>query len=206
MGDGSYHVRLVMERLYLMNEALERHGVQTVQRSRSPSVTLSEIWKHNFTRPRIRNRPRRGELEHLRTRTFSRTHIFQFAIFVASAFYGGCHLGVWNHPFWRRTDEVLWKVSAIFIISFGLFVTVWFRHIKPRLSSRSRHPPGFLENDQDDTIDYTSYLQKGIVGLAVALYAAARLYIIVESGIDLAYPRGSLFEVPLWSRYFPHWS
>lgn len=83
-------------------------------------------------------------------------------------------------------------------------MALWFRLIKGWALLRSCHQGDSQQTDQDRTLDYKAHIRRGIVCVGVALYAAARLFIIVECGIDMAHLPDSAFKAPQWSRYFPH--
>ena len=129
---------------------------------------------------------------------------------LAGSLYGGLHLLAWNAPFASWQEQTLWRVSGILIASSGLIL------------------PGFLLMDSDEDLPVYLYsLTRGrspkviwkivlcsavvsfmmfvtaVVGAVVA-YIPARGFLIAESCMQVARLPPGAYEVPQWSRYWPH--
>ena len=153
-------------------------------------------------------------------------HAIQFAeplssitLVIVALVYGGLHLLAWNAPFHTRVEETLWKISGIFVASIGPMSIAYagllsvtdklFRHID-RLwlsgrwaTSRTRERPKVIEflNVSEDIIEkITQFL-----GVSYLLfYLFARVYLVVECFIEVAYLPDSAFTTPVFTRYIPH--
>jgi hypothetical protein len=110
--------------------------------------------------------------------------------FIISGFlYGGLHLLAWNAPFRSRTEEWVWRSSGISIVASGLYII----------------PLSLLVPSEDSKLYYFILYLFYVPGLFLGLvYVVARVYLVVECFINLAYLRDSVYEMPSWSQYFPH--
>ncbi|TIA30028.1 hypothetical protein D6C78_09845 [Aureobasidium pullulans] len=125
-------------------------------------------------------------------------------LLIVALVYGGLHLLAWNAPFHTRIEETLWKISGISVASIGpmsiafagsLSVTdKLFRHIGPR---PIRHCSLISEDTVEKIIQFlgVSYL---------LFYLFARVYLVVECFIEVAYLPDSAFTTPVFTRYIPH--
>jgi hypothetical protein len=108
----------------------------------------------------------------------------ELGILFASLFYAGIHLVAWQHEFRTTTEALLWKISGLtigvggplFILERRVTVFSWFWDILSLIA---------------------------VIGLII-VYAASRVYIIVESFLDVAHLPDSAFQVARWSQYFWH--
>jgi hypothetical protein len=112
---------------------------------------------------------------------------FFCAFTFAGLVYGGIHLLAWNAPLTNETQWLLWRLSAVIVAASGpgLFVLRILGHFKgPNLGLMVSTMPLRL--------------------LALLVYFAARLYLVVECFIYSAYLPDLAFEQVQWSQYFPH--
>ena len=69
-------------------------------------------------------------------------------------------------------------------------------------------PSDVLLEASDDSKSYYSCFRLylfSVLGLFFNLvYVVARVYLVVECFINLAYLHDSVYEMPSWSQYFPH--
>ena len=116
-------------------------------------------------------------------------------LIMTSFFYGGFHLLAWNHHFRTATEELLWKISALTITTFGVayFLAIY-------LFGR------FDEGDfaRQDYVYCFCAVTPNILG--ILFYVFCRVYIIIECLLDVFHLPESAFRVPQWSQYFPHLS
>ncbi|THZ14697.1 hypothetical protein D6C91_07176 [Aureobasidium pullulans] len=139
---------------------------------------------------------------------------------IVAIVYGGLHLLAWNAPFHTRIEETLWKISGISVASIGpmsiahagslsvtnkLFNYIHFWHIRHWNSpeTRSRHPSKviqFLYVSKDMVVLIIQFL-----GVSYLLfYLFARVYLVIECFIEVAYLPDSAFATPVFTRYIPH--
>ncbi|THX69538.1 hypothetical protein D6D05_08975 [Aureobasidium pullulans] len=137
---------------------------------------------------------------------------------IVALVYGGLHLLAWNAPFHTRIEETLWKISGISVASIGpmsityvglLSVTEkFYRHI---FGWHSRHWNPSRTRSQSNISQFLNVseniVEKIIQGLGVSyllFYLFARVYLVVECFIEVAYLPDSAFTTPVFTRYIPH--
>lgn len=115
--------------------------------------------------------------------------IFILGFIISGFLYGGLHLLAWNAPFRSRTEEWLWRSSGISIMASVLYIILLSLLLYPKGSKLShfRHCLFWL-----------------LAFFFCLVYAVARVYLVVECFINLAYLHDSVYEMPNWSQYFPH--
>lgn len=113
-------------------------------------------------------------------------HSVMLSISLASLFYAGIHLIAWQHQFRTITEALLWKISGIFIGLGGPLVALM-------VIASANTFVSFLE----------VALAIAVYGLLI-VYAASRVYIIIESFMDISHLPDSAFQVAPWSQYFWH--
>ncbi|QRD06140.1 hypothetical protein JI435_147080 [Parastagonospora nodorum SN15] len=116
-------------------------------------------------------------------------------LIITSCFYGGFHLLAWNHEFRTSTEELLWKISALTIATFGIAYLVGIYLF-------GRVDEGFFE--RHDYVYCCCAVSPNI--LVTLFYIFCRVYIIIECLLDVFHLPESAFRVPQWSQYFPHLS
>ena len=110
--------------------------------------------------------------------------------FIISGFlYGGLHLLAWNAPFRSRTEEWLWRSSGISIMASGLYIIPLVLLVSVGESELGR---------------FRFYIILVLAFFLSLVYVVARVYLIVECFINLAYLHDSVYEMPSLSQYFPH--
>ncbi|KAH4404219.1 hypothetical protein HBH92_195950 [Parastagonospora nodorum] len=121
--------------------------------------------------------------------------ILMNGLIITSCFYGGFHLLAWNHEFRTSTEELLWKISALTIATFGIAYLVGIYLF-------GRVDEGFFE--RHDYVYCCCAVSPNI--LVTLFYIFCRVYIIIECLLDVFHLPESAFRVPQWSQYFPHLS
>jgi len=121
---------------------------------------------------------------------------FVIGFWVAGLVYGSLHLTAWNASFNTYAQEVLWKTSALSISLSGFGLALWIAFFR------------LIEwlNDQVWEWLYTTLavLTLGIGNLLLVHYAFSRVYLVVECFLSIPHLPASVYEVPIWSQYFPH--
>jgi hypothetical protein len=116
--------------------------------------------------------------------------------------YGGLHLVAWNAPFPSQREQLLWRISAAYLVATGPFVIVAFASvgITNRVNSR----------------DSSAHFVIAILGFPILVaivaafvvcclaYPVARIYLIVECFISMGRLPDSVYRVQSWSQYVPH--
>lgn len=115
---------------------------------------------------------------------------------IAGFLYGSVHIAAWHTIFRTKTEEYLWKISAISLaVSGPIGVCVIFIFRSWDIEGKGNMSLGrFL---------LTSLLMFILPAVGV-VYVVARVYLIVESFINSTYLEASIFVVPNWLQYFPH--
>ncbi|THX70068.1 hypothetical protein D6D04_10042 [Aureobasidium pullulans] len=119
---------------------------------------------------------------------------------VVALVYGGLHLFAWNAPFHTRIEELLWKISGIVVASIGpVLIPTWrgFIYVMNRCFYRHYRTRKELLRP----IIRVFYL---LLGSYLLLYLFARVYLVVECFIEVAYLSDSAFTTPVFTRYIPH--
>lgn len=135
-------------------------------------------------------------LEHFIQKRLTEGWSHWLAMSAAALLYGGLHLLAWNAPFHAPIHSLLWKVSGITTASLGIV----------RLLGALASFDGY-----DSSSRWQDYLQLVVVPPLVIgmfafalLYVFARVYLVVESFLSLAYLPDSVCVTPNFSLYFPH--
>ena len=108
---------------------------------------------------------------------------------VAALIYGGLHALAWFAQFNSPTEQFLWRLSASVVMG-GTPILLAIFNIRKQLD--------YYTGDAARKCLKTL----GIVGAVV--YILARLYLVVECFIQLTHLPAGVYDMPLWSTYFPH--
>lgn len=174
--------QLDFDRLNLASNAIRKYGSYSEIRS------YINIKKDYYLSLRLCNRPSHRP---------SGSSLIGFPL--AGLFYGSIHLAVWNRPFRAETDELLWKISSLTILSSGIpfVVGVWCFDV---LSE----PVNNLFPRRRRIYFLCKAITRPFFACFTLFYIFCRTFIIVECFLDLFHLPDSAFEVPQWSQYFPH--
>ena len=133
-----------------------------------------------------------------------------------TATYGGIHLTAWNFEFPSRIESIIWR-SACFIMigsSFALLAVrsyielatniVYYASVAQDSTIRSFLIDWGIEQVLELPAFFIEIVSVGFAFLLGLCYAAARLYLVVESFISLRHvPIGVYAAVP-WVQNIPH--
>ncbi|UPK89719.1 hypothetical protein LCI18_000654 [Fusarium solani-melongenae] len=108
-----------------------------------------------------------------------------------SGIYGGVHLSAWRSTFPSIHEEILWKVSCIYIAA---VLPVYFI-IGPAMSDVA-----FWSGPET----FTAVGLSTVISLVLLTYGVARVFIIVESFISLRLVPLGVYISPTWIQMFPH--
>jgi hypothetical protein len=148
-----------------------------------------------------------------------------FMLIALPIIYGSVHLAAWNFEFPTYTEKIMWKVACtliaggilVAVISFIILVigclvltrierevfhTFWLSNMLDNLSELWT---AALEIEESFLRRITSFVLLGLsVGIPVALYVGARIFVIVESFISVRREPLGVFLTVNWSTYIPH--
>lgn len=128
---------------------------------------------------------------------------------IVSFLYGGLHVTAWNAGFPTNVEQLLWRSSsltvALALIAFAMFLTAldgvdWISDHAPEQNS-TRGLRKLL-----DWIGRTFAVVVFIVGPFIVFpwYVFCRVFLVVESFINVAHLSAADLRVPSWSQYVPH--
>jgi hypothetical protein len=156
-----------------------------------------------------------------RSKTLSPDSVLWTGLLLAGSLYGGIHLFAWNGPFPSGTERLLWRISCLIIASpvgvvllllavAGVAIAIYvvlslLNEIMPieRMFSWLYIPIfDYLESETGSMI-FGSVIVV-IITLLALVYAAARMYLVVECFINIAHLPEAVFKEPNWSQYIPH--
>ncbi|KAL8678697.1 MAG: hypothetical protein Q9186_004972 [Xanthomendoza sp. 1 TL-2023] len=147
------------------------------------------------------------------------------AITVSGALYGGLHLIAWNATFPSSNEQLLWRLSALFVTCNGLLIGVHGRALQSRAARKAseglsamvprlgqmlpvHEKRGEFGTGTRRPINYplglVFVLSTVLVPLLWFSYVIARVYLVIESFRTVAYLPSGAFETPTWPAYFPH--
>jgi hypothetical protein len=128
-------------------------------------------------------------------------HFIAFSL--ASAAYGGLHALAWKELFPTPAEELLWKISSLFIASSGfcccLYLSLSQLYIRSNMLGVFRKLVWFLKDQK--AFRYPMYV---MVYLILVFYVAARGYLVVEAFISLRKLPIEVYTTPTWTQFLPH--
>jgi hypothetical protein len=129
---------------------------------------------------------------------------------VAGLCYGGIHLTAWSAPFPNAVQKLLWRLCSLNLVvssplALGLLVFLYFPRRPKTISLES------LNHKYRKASGIWRIVDKGLGGLFILFlgflalfYVFCRVFLIVECFLSLAHLPASVYQVPVWSQYFPH--
>ncbi|KAH7094861.1 hypothetical protein FB567DRAFT_511241 [Paraphoma chrysanthemicola] len=149
------------------------------------------------------------ELDNWRHSTFaSPEEVFASSMYFVGSLYGGCHLFAWYGPFPTMAQRILWRISCCIIVSPILLALSVFlaKIVLENLIMPHKKLFRWLPSRVRRRELWSPLPDLAILGIMVFLFihTAARLYLVVECFINIAYLPEDVFKEPRWSRYIPH--
>ncbi|KAL8758101.1 MAG: hypothetical protein Q9199_001734 [Rusavskia elegans] len=114
------------------------------------------------------------------------------ALSAAAMVYGGLHALAWFAHFHSPTEQLLWRISSVVIMSGIPTLTAIYKIGRLITSYNWRH---------DEHVQLSLFW---LILLGTIAYILARLYLVIECFIQLSHLPAGVYEVPEWSSYFPH--
>ncbi|OQO12314.1 hypothetical protein B0A48_02956 [Cryoendolithus antarcticus] len=126
---------------------------------------------------------------------------------LALALYGTVHLLAWHYNFTTKAEAVLWKsaggCTAAFGLVFGL-TSVFFKILGHLIHSHDTAPSSYGPDPWNLGIyRIQDSLKAGLIVLLI-VDIIARAFLVVESFVALSNSPPSVYEVPAFAAYFPH--
>lgn len=123
-------------------------------------------------------------------------HMGNFALVIginlAGLIYGGLHLVAWAAPFASKTERILWRMSALDVVATGPVLTILnVGLVFAGIVHRSVEP-------------IAVNVLAALFPCIFVLYLISRIYLVVESFINIAHLPNQVYEQPSWSQYIPH--
>jgi hypothetical protein len=157
-------------------------------------------------RTRARMQGTKGNIGYLTSNQRSLGHIGTLATCL-SWLYGGAHAAAWNTHFPSSTEQLLWRICSITVLTMVFFFLLLTSLIKllGRLLAEVKEQPSSM-------LDAFLLFLKGIIQIfsnllllgAILFYVFARAFLVVEAFLSVrSLPKGSFETVP-WSDYWPH--
>ncbi|KAL8677460.1 MAG: hypothetical protein Q9186_006101 [Xanthomendoza sp. 1 TL-2023] len=112
----------------------------------------------------------------------------------AAMIYGGLHALAWFAHFNSPIEQMLWRLSACVVMG-GIPICFTIAQAWDYLDTFTI--PLWIEN----ILLFICRLAVLLLGIA---YALARLYLVIESFIQLSHLPAGVYDQPEWSSYFPH--
>ena len=134
----------------------------------------------------------------------------KFGFMVASFIYGGIHALAWNAHFRSYPEQLLWRISVSVVIGGLLAVYLLFRFLvlTDLDESRKKNRNIFLHSCLQSLMEGLRKFVLSFITLTIfawlLIYVLARIYLVVESFINLSHLSAGAYSLPNWSAYFPH--
>jgi hypothetical protein len=110
-----------------------------------------------------------------------------------SLLFGGIHCAAWNFSFPSPTEQLLWKIAAVFAtVSVPIFMLL---HVATTVVYQF-----ISDTEQIDSEVFGSVM----LAILVPIYTISRLYLVVEVFIALRSLPPACYETVVWSKFLPH--
>lgn len=147
----------------------------------------------------------------------------EYLLCFATLLFTAIHVAGWNFSFPTDLEKILWRVSSLVLLgvtaAFWLLETaaswirlrrwkwIWLwataREALPEFEKRREEHLRVVETKREPT-ELPLAWEFWTISFVALLYGLARLYMIVESFLELRYVDSTAFATVNWSLYFPH--
>jgi hypothetical protein len=115
---------------------------------------------------------------------------------------GGIHLAAWNFDFLSISEQCAWRVCSLVIAT--IIPISWVLTALLLKASTGFWWDGSECKEKLDQYRTMRWVAMSIQGVAIVVYAFARLYLIVEVFAGLRGVPAGVYQTPEWSDYLPH--
>ena len=140
---------------------------------------------------------------------FTGSTAFSLGLIIAGVSYGGLHLLAWQAPFYSSLQETLWQISSSTLVGSAFYITglAWmYKRVGYQVRLHQGNH-GLLPLLEALMLYGRPCVLKLIVPLSLfilPLYFFSRVYLVVDSFLQLAHLPDAVYQVTNWSQYFPH--
>ncbi|KAF5495255.1 hypothetical protein CGCS363_v010273 [Colletotrichum siamense] len=133
--------------------------------------------------------------------------VLRSVLALTAAAYGGLHLSGWVDYFPTPVERTLWLASSLTIACSGAILWIFFlaRQIWPRFDVFvSGTAPGSRLTGYGHQKPWMKSVKSWVLGSVLAIFAVARVFLVVEAFISLRQAPAGLYDTPELSAFFPH--
>jgi hypothetical protein len=129
---------------------------------------------------------------------------------ISVAIYGAVIAAAWNYQFTGYSDQNLWRASSIVFLSATVYPFIYFPGYLLFLGPKKIwSKASAVSNKFVVWLFRLSSLVVGIISGTVLVgsaltYIAARIYVFVESIVDVFHLQPEVLQQPRWTEYIPH--
>ena len=196
------------QRYRLTFQEQDPFSLAAVHRSRSSSAARL----HNGVGRRMENWPGLPDIENFVFGGEVTLDIRALTFSIAAGLYGGLHLLAWEAPFGSESEQWLWRGSGLVLMMSGPVLLCAFPvNLGDRVSGafrfKARQASGwsYVRFTMLEFSIHGLCFPFGMIILIMGLaYIPARIFLIVESCLQLARLPPGAYTTPNWSKYYPH--
>jgi hypothetical protein len=115
---------------------------------------------------------------------------------------GGIHLAAWNFAFSSLSERWTWRVCSL-VIATIIPISWVVTSVLLKMFTHSWWDGSECKKKLDE-YRIMRWVTMGIQGIAILIYALARLYLIVEVFAGLRDAPAAVYKTPEWSNFLPH--
>jgi hypothetical protein len=173
-----------LKKLWLVRLACENN-------EQSPLLGVLESWSHPVCWARVKNLDPFLLLS-LNASSDRRSTLIMVLVVLA---YGGIHLLAWQYHFHTRVESIMWRSASLMTAASGIAVPV----------AQALWPVGdFLETRNSFCLVIFAFLYAILLICGFAVIVVARSFLVIESFRALPNSPVSVYDIPRWTSYLPH--
>lgn len=126
--------------------------------------------------------------------------VMGMVLWFASMAYGGIHLAAWHDDFPSEVETIVWRFSAIFIGSSGMF---WF--VLNVLAHYSMWASSWWDRFYGRKAHWVQYMLLGAGAVVCGVtYIVSRIFLVVDGIVSLRSAPSATYESTDWTIFVPH--